>query len=49
VKTGAAGYTSGVDSIVVMGGYYDRALADRAELLVQLQASPPVEDPRSAR
>lgn len=34
----AAGHTSGAESIAVMGGYYDRALADRTELLVQLQA-----------
>ncbi|WP_410653342.1 TetR/AcrR family transcriptional regulator [Amycolatopsis sp. cmx-4-54] len=34
----AAEHTSGVESIAVMGAYYDRALADRTDLLVQLQA-----------
>ncbi|MEU0534860.1 TetR/AcrR family transcriptional regulator [Amycolatopsis tolypomycina] len=34
----AAVDTSGVDSVAVMGRFYDRALADRTGLLVQLQA-----------
>ncbi|MEC3974364.1 TetR/AcrR family transcriptional regulator [Amycolatopsis sp. H20-H5] len=41
----AAGHTSGADSIAVMGGYYDRALGDRTELLVQLQAFAACGDP----
>jgi AcrR family transcriptional regulator len=34
----AAGQSSGVDAVAVMGAYYDSALADRTGLLVQLQA-----------
>ncbi|WP_242545997.1 TetR/AcrR family transcriptional regulator [Amycolatopsis sp. MtRt-6] len=41
----AAGDTSGVDSVAVMGRFYDRALADRTGLLVQLQAFAACGDP----
>jgi AcrR family transcriptional regulator len=39
------GQASGADAVALMGGYYDRALGDRTDLLVQLQAFAACGDP----